>query len=66
MKGQPEDRDRRLEAAISELFIDTILEQGGRESRERYQQLFRADARLNAQGLNVWLVRLEKSENPGA
>ncbi len=66
MKGQLENRDQRLEAAISELFVDTILEQGGRESKEHYQQLFGADARLNAQGLNFWLVRLEKSENPEA
>ncbi len=62
MKGEPQNREQRLEAAISTLFIDTILDQGGREEPHFYQQQLAADTRLNAQGLNAWLQRLEKME----
>lgn len=62
MKGQSENREARLQDAISILLIDTIKQQGGNDSVEYYQAQFKSDARLNARGLNAWLMRLEKSE----
>ena len=62
MKDQTENREQHLETALNRLFVDTILAQGGHESVAYYQKQFTADARLNAQGLNVWLARLEKKQ----
>ncbi len=62
MKGQSKNREPRLQDAISTLLIDSIKQQGGNDSVEYYQTQFKSDARLNAQGLNAWLTRLEKAE----
>ena len=61
LKGQPQEREARLDTAINRLFVERMLELGGQESAEYYRQQFRFDSRLNAQGLDVWLQRLERA-----
>lgn len=58
MQGQVKDREQRLAERINTLFVDRMLEQGGTESTEYYRQQFKFDSKLNAQGLEVWLKRI--------
>lgn len=59
--GLPEDRENRLRDTLSNLFVEKLLALGGRKGTDFYRQQTAADARLNAQGLDVWLKRLEKA-----
>ena len=60
-KGLVEGRAQRLEASILKLFISALKADGGEQSDSWYQQQLSADCQLNAQGLDAWLRRLEKS-----
>lgn len=60
-KGEPAGRISRLESRILNLFIEALRTDGGDKSEQWYQQQLSADSLLNAQGMDAWLRRLEKS-----
>lgn len=60
-KGFPVGRVDRLQGRIFELFLTALVAGGGEKSQGWYQQQLSADCLLNAQGLDAWLRRLEKS-----
>ncbi len=61
-KGSPEGRVDRLQGRIFELFMAALKADGGEQSQTWYQQQLSPDCLLNAQGLDAWLRRLEKSD----
>lgn len=51
------DRNRRLEAALFEYFIERLDKHGYTGDRDSAWRILDIDVRLNAQGLEVWLDR---------
>lgn len=61
-KGVPQGRVDRLQGSIFERFMAALEADGGDNSEGWYHQQLSADCLLNAQGLDAWLRRLEKSD----
>ena len=60
---QPLAREQKLEAGVEKIFIQALPASTGIEKQEYYRQQLSADKQLNAQGLQAWLNRLEKTAN---
>jgi len=59
--NQPADRVQKLAEGVMRLFIESIRADGGAQTEGAYRQQLSADTQLNAQGLQAWLKRLEKT-----
>jgi len=60
-KRNPDDRDARLKAAVDRLLVDAGCAYSDL-SAEQVRKIFESDIELNAQGLNVWLIRRAKKK----
>jgi len=60
-QGRATGRVERLQDAILEQMLAALREQGGERAQAWYQRQLAPDCRLNAQGLDAWLRRLEKA-----
>jgi glyoxylase-like metal-dependent hydrolase (beta-lactamase superfamily II) len=56
---ESEGRAARLHDAVERLLVDTACAHSGLPA-DRVREIYAADIELNAQGLNVWLVRRAK------
>ncbi|MBT8428875.1 MAG: MBL fold metallo-hydrolase, partial [Gammaproteobacteria bacterium] len=57
----PEDREARLKAAVDRLLVDAGCAHSDL-SPDQVRRIFESDIELNAQGLNVWLIRRAKKK----
>jgi len=55
-----EGREARIRAKVEELLVSGAMATGCGLSEERCRELLAVDTELNAQGLEVWLVRRER------
>jgi glyoxylase-like metal-dependent hydrolase (beta-lactamase superfamily II) len=55
------ERQQRLQRTVEQFFIDGLRAHGCTLPEQRIQQLLAIDSDLNAQGLEVWLVRRAKA-----
>ena len=56
---EPEGRETRLKAAVDRLLVDAGCAHSDLPP-EKVRQIFASDIELNAQGLNIWLIRRAK------
>lgn len=61
LKNQPVDRVQKLTRGVMRLFVESLRADGGMQTEDEYHQQLSADSQLNAQGLQAWLNRLEKT-----
>jgi hypothetical protein len=59
-KADTADRVERIEAALFDHLASRIEAHGFAGDRERIHMIIGMDAKLNAQGLDVWLSRQER------
>jgi glyoxylase-like metal-dependent hydrolase (beta-lactamase superfamily II) len=60
-KRDPDGREARLKAAVDRLLVDAGCAHSDL-SAAQVRQIFESDIELNAQGLNVWLIRRAKKK----
>lgn len=61
VSGTGDERQRNLEAGLSEILLQALYVHGCTLPRARVLELLAVDVRLNAQGLGVWLDRQGRS-----
>jgi len=57
----PDGREARLKSAVDQLLVDAGCAHSG-VCAEQVRRIFESDIELNAQGLNVWLIRRAKKK----
>ena len=61
-----DERHERLKAGLQSLYLDRLRAHGSKLAPERQLQLLVMDVELNAQGLAVWLDRLDQASSPSS
>ena len=61
-----DERHERLKAGLQSLYLDRLRAHGSKLAPERQLQLLQMDVELNAQGLAVWLDRLDQASSPSS
>jgi glyoxylase-like metal-dependent hydrolase (beta-lactamase superfamily II) len=64
-ESQPEGRVDRIRKAVGDYLVSQVREHGCDLEEDRIRALLELDTKLNAQGLEVWLVRRGKAARGG-